>query len=57
MTQAQQHICEEFIKQGFRDNLPPIEAETAIKTFDAIMDAKRHGNKSIIELINSLFPF
>lgn len=57
MTPEQQHMCEEAMKQTFRDNLPPIEADNAIRTFSAVLEATRNNNNSVLGLMKILFPF
>ena len=54
MNKEQEYILKEKIKLFFRNNLPPIEAESAINTFEATIAAKHHDKESILKLVQQL---
>lgn len=54
MNKEQEYILKEKIKQSFRNNLPPIEAESAINAFEATIAARHHDKESILKLVQQM---
>ena len=48
MTNEQEHILKEFIKQLFRAALPPVEADAAISIFEATLVSKEANKEAYL---------
>ena len=56
MTERQEEIQKEKIKQLFRATLPPAEAESAINAFEATIAARQNDKEALNKLLLQWIP-